>query len=73
MAAGGAVITIACAPSPDVGHQPYAGLSSWEVLSANNASTAAYVHGATMSILTCGETVFDETFFETVARVVLHR
>jgi hypothetical protein len=52
VAASGAVVTTACAPSHDAGHQPYAGISSWEVLRANNASTTACVHGATMSIPT---------------------
>jgi hypothetical protein len=52
VAASGAVVTTACAPSHDAGHQPYAGISSWEVLRANNASTTTYVHGATMSIPT---------------------
>jgi hypothetical protein len=50
VAASGAVVTTACAPSQDAGHQPYAGISSSEVLRANNASTTACVHGATMSI-----------------------
>jgi hypothetical protein len=52
VAASGAVVTTACAPSQDAGYQPCAGISSSEVLRANNASTTACVHGATMSIPT---------------------
>jgi hypothetical protein len=65
VAAGGAVVTTAGAPSHHAGHQPDAGIASWDVLRANNASTTACVPSVTMSIPTGGGAVFDETFFQT--------